>query len=136
MAKNIRFRGESSEANKALSLILPDFVLCMRDFTLELCIDGKPISTNEYLEECLAARKGRASKFNKQREYIREYFQKRMCFTFPLPGDNSVLRNLEFLRFDDLSCSFKDATSRFVSYIYGIPPKQLLASKPVNGRSK
>ncbi|XP_060575226.1 guanylate-binding protein 1-like [Ruditapes philippinarum] len=134
MEKNIRFRGESSEDNKTLNLILPDFVLCLRDFCLKLVKDGKPISANEYLEKSLAENKGKAKNFNKPRECIRKYFQKRMCFAFPVPGDCDVLENLEYLRFDDLSVMFQDVTSQFLSHIYSIPPKQLLTSKPVNGR--
>jgi hypothetical protein len=92
MAKNIRYRGQSSEDNQMLNLILPDFVLCVRDFTLELEFDGKVISSNEYLETSLASKKGKASKFNKPRECIRKYFPKRECFAFPMPGDTSVIR--------------------------------------------
>jgi hypothetical protein len=136
MAKNIRFRGESSEDNKSLNLILPDFVLCLRDFSLKLVIDEKTISANEYLEISLAENKGKAVIFNKPRECIRKYFQNRMCFAFPVPGDGDVIENMETLSFDKLSVKFKDATSLFVSHIYSIPPKDLLASKPVTGPSK
>ncbi|XP_060575210.1 guanylate-binding protein 1-like [Ruditapes philippinarum] len=134
MEKNIRFRGESSEDNKTLNLILPDFVLCLRDFSLKLVINGKTISANDYLEVCLAENKSKAEYFNKPRECIRKNFQKRMCFAFPVPGDSDVMDNLETLSFDDLSTKFKDVTSRFLSHIYSVPPKKLLTSKPVNGR--
>ncbi|XP_060575169.1 guanylate-binding protein 1-like isoform X2 [Ruditapes philippinarum] len=133
MAKNIRFRGESSEDNKTLNLILPDFVLCLRDFSLKLIIDEKMVSANEYLEFTLAENKSKAANFNKPRECIRKFFQKRMCFAFPVPGDGDVLENLETLGFDDLSAKFRIATTNFVSHIYSIPPKDLLASKPVTG---
>jgi hypothetical protein len=136
MAKNIRYRGKSSEDNQTLNLILPDFVLCLRDFSLKMVKDGKKISENEYLENSLADRKGKADHFNKPRECIRKYFPKRMCFAFPVPGDGDVLENLETLKFSDLSERFKDVTFRFVSHIYCVPPKELLASKPVNGQSK
>jgi hypothetical protein len=136
MAKNIRYRGKSSEDNAILNLILPDFVLCLRDFSLKMMKDGKRISDNDYLELSLADKKGKAEHFNKPRECIRKYFPKRMCFAFPVPGDGDVLENLETLKFSDLSDRFKDVTSRFVSHIYCVPPKELLASKPVNGQSK
>jgi hypothetical protein len=108
----------------------------VRDFSLKLVIDEKTISANEYLEISLAENKSKSANFNKPRECIRNYFQKRICFAFPVPGDGDVLENLETLSFDDLSTKFKDVTSRFLSHINSIPPKTLLTSKPVNGRSK
>ncbi|XP_053376380.1 guanylate-binding protein 1-like isoform X2 [Mercenaria mercenaria] len=134
MAKNIRYRGESSEDNKTLNLILPDFVLCVRDFSLKLSKGGKKITEDEYLEQSLAEKKGKEEKFNKPRECIRKYFPQRKCFTLPVPGDGDVLENLETLQFTDLSDKFKEATMRFVSYVYSKQPKELLTSKPVNGQ--
>ena len=136
MSKNIRFRGESSEDNQTLNLILPDFVLCLRDFSLKLKKDGRNLTENGYLEESLAENKSRAPVFNKPRECIRKFFPKRECFAFPVPGDGDVLENLENLSFNDLSGNFQEVTTRFVSFIYSKPPKELLASKPVSGQSK
>jgi hypothetical protein len=101
-----------------------------------LIIGGKKITENEYLEQSLADNKNQAEQFNKPRECIRKYFRKRECFAFPVPGDGDVLENLETLRLSDLSTRFKEATARFVSYIYSLPPKELLVSKPVKGQSK
>ncbi|XP_060552248.1 guanylate-binding protein 6-like isoform X1 [Ruditapes philippinarum] len=134
MASNIRFRGKSPEDNQLINLILPDFVLCLRDFSLKLIKDGKKITENDYLEQSLAENKGKTDQFNKPRACIRKYFTKRECFAFPVPGDGDVLENLETLSFTQLSKRFKEVTSRFKSYIYKIPPKNLLASKPINGQ--
>ncbi|XP_060551713.1 guanylate-binding protein 1-like [Ruditapes philippinarum] len=133
MASYIRYRGISSEDNEMLNLILPIFVLRIRDCSLELVKDGKPMSTNEYLEDCLADKKKRAAKFNKQRKCIRKYFPTRACFAFPPPGDDSAIRNLQHLSFDALCDKFKKATEIFVSYIYTIPPKDMSGSTPING---
>ncbi|XP_060551714.1 guanylate-binding protein 1-like [Ruditapes philippinarum] len=134
MAKSIKFRGKASEDNQWIGQILPDFVLCLRDFSLKLISAGKKISENEYLEQSLADNECQAEEFNKPRECIRKYFRKRECFAFPVPGDGDVLENLETLRLSDLSTRFKEATARFVSYIYSLPPKELLVSTPVKGR--
>ena len=136
MAKNIRFRGESSEDNQALNMILPDFVLCLRDFSLKLRNRDRMLTANEYLEESLVENKSKAIQFNKPRECIRKYFPKRECFAFPVPGDENVLENLDRLSLNDLSVRFQEVTTRFVSFIYSKPPKELLASKPVSGESK
>ncbi|XP_060605755.1 guanylate-binding protein 1-like [Ruditapes philippinarum] len=134
MASNIRFRGQSSEDNQSISLILPDFVLCLRDFCLKLIKDGKKITENDYLEQTLAENKNKAEQFNKPRECIRNNFTRRECFAFPFPCNIDDLENLETLSFTDLSAKFQDVTTRFTSYIYTIPPKELLASKPLNGQ--
>jgi hypothetical protein len=136
MAENIRFRGEKSEDNDPLNSVLPDFILCLTDFSLKLVFDGKTISANEYLDKCLAENKSKAANFNQPRKCIRKYFKQRMCFAFPVPGDGDVLENLETLSIAQLSYRFKEVTTRFTSYIYKIPPKNLLASKPINGQSK
>ncbi|XP_060561032.1 guanylate-binding protein 2-like [Ruditapes philippinarum] len=134
MASNIRFRGQSSDDNQSINLILPDFVLCLRDFSLKLIKDGKKITENEYLDLSLAEKKSKADQFNKPRACIKKYFTRRECFAFPVPGDGDVLENLETLSFTHLSTRFKEVTTRFTSYIYKIPPKELLASKPINGQ--
>ncbi|XP_060561033.1 guanylate-binding protein 1-like [Ruditapes philippinarum] len=136
MASNIRFRGESSEDNQQINLILPDFVLCLRDFSLKLIKDGKKITENDYLEQSLAENKSKTDQFNKPRACIRKYFTKRECFAFPVPGDGDVLENLETLSFTHLSTSFQVVTILFTSYIYQkIRPKALLGSKPINGQN-
>ncbi|XP_060572446.1 guanylate-binding protein 1-like [Ruditapes philippinarum] len=134
MASNIRYRGKSSEDNELINLIIPDFVLCLRDFSLKLIKDGNKITENDYLEQSLAENKSKADQFNKPRACIRKYFTKRECFAFPVPGDADVLENLETLSFTQLSTRFKDVTSRFTSFIYSIPPKTLVISKPINGQ--
>ena len=118
MAKTIRYRGKASEDNQMLKLILPHFVLCLRDFGLKMQKNGKDLSENEYLEDCLAENNSRTEDFNKPREYIRTYFPKRECFAFPVPGDGNVIENLENIEFTDLSEKFKGTASRFVSYIH------------------
>lgn len=41
----------------------PTFVWAVRDFTLELATDGKPISADEYLENALTLKKGFLRRF-------------------------------------------------------------------------
>lgn len=134
MSKFIHFRG--SQENECLNLVLPDLVLCLRDFSLKLVKDGRTITEDEYLEECLEVEKGRDDRFNKPRECIRKYFPVRKCLTFPVPGDGDVIENLETLPFGALSKKFKEAICHFDSYISNLTPKGLLASKPITGQSK
>jgi hypothetical protein len=136
MAENIKYRGNVSKDSKEINKILPDFVLCLRDFSLKLVKDGKKITEKEYLEECIADNESQTEELNQPRACIRKYFQERTCFAFPVPGDGDVLANLDTIRFSDLSARFKETTKRFVSYIYRLPPKELVVSTPVKGQSK
>lgn len=134
IAKNIRFKGGSSTYNDNINLVLPDFVLCVRDFSLKLSKGGKEMSEDEYLEHGLAKQEDRDETFNKPRECIRKFFKVRRCFTFPVPGDADVLENLGKLPLKNLSSKFRKATKRFVCHIYSLQPKDILASKPINGQ--
>ncbi|XP_053388179.1 guanylate-binding protein 2-like [Mercenaria mercenaria] len=135
MSSNIRFADRCDEKNKALKAILPEFVLCLRDFSLRLYVEGKgKLTEDDYLKDCLQHQKEMDESYNKPRECIRDFFSSRKCFTMPVPGDDEILENLETLEFDQLSKRFQEATVRFVSYIYSKDPKELIVSKPVNGK--
>ena len=46
------------EDDTRLCEYFPTFVWAVRDFTLELSLDGKPISADDYLENALTLKKG------------------------------------------------------------------------------
>ncbi|XP_053386665.1 guanylate-binding protein 1-like [Mercenaria mercenaria] len=139
MSKNIKFkkREEMDQYSDAeLALILPTFVLCVRDFTLELKKDGVELTEDQYLEDCLELKPEKDStneKFNKPRECIIKYFPTRKCFTFDRPGDKKVIQRLESISTKELSKSFVDDTERFMHFVYECKGKVLLGSKPVRG---
>ncbi|XP_053390902.1 uncharacterized protein LOC128553752, partial [Mercenaria mercenaria] len=139
MSKNISFaRGENTD--EKFDLILPTFVLCLRDFMLELEKDGEELTADEYLEDCLELKpvppngKKDAEKYNRPREYIRKYFPKRKCFTFDRPGDKKVMWRLETAKADELSEDFREETKQFLGYVYNCKAKVLLNSKSVRGK--
>ncbi|XP_061094301.1 guanylate-binding protein 1-like isoform X1 [Conger conger] len=99
----------------------PKFVWVIRDFTLELKIDGRAVTDNEYLEHSLSLRKGRDKKtadYNLPRECIRSYFPTRRCFVFITPTTPENMSRLDSLDECDLSQSFRTVTSSFCSYIF------------------
>jgi len=49
---------DDEEDDTRLCEYFPKFVWAVRDFTLELSIDGKAISADEYLENALTLKKG------------------------------------------------------------------------------
>ncbi|XP_051855998.1 guanylate-binding protein 7-like [Antechinus flavipes] len=116
----------------------PDFVWTVRDFTLELKIDGRPITPDEYLENALKLSKGNDSKvelINLPREGIRKFFPKRKCFTFDRPtNDKSLLAHLQDVQESQLEASFRNQTDNFCSYIFSnAKPKTLSGGIMVNG---
>ncbi|XP_072505093.1 guanylate-binding protein 7-like isoform X2 [Notamacropus eugenii] len=116
----------------------PDFVWTVRDFTLELELDGRPITPDEYLENALKLSKGEHPKIhmaNLPRECIRKFFPKRKCFTFDRPTNNrSILAHLEDVQESQLEPAFKDQAENFCSYIFSnAKPKTLSGGIMVNG---
>ncbi|XP_072505118.1 guanylate-binding protein 6-like isoform X2 [Notamacropus eugenii] len=116
----------------------PDFVWAVRDFTLELELDGHPITPDEYLENALKLSKGKNPKVamaNLPRECIRKFFAKRKCFTFDRPTNNkSLLAHLEDVHESHLEPAFKDQADNFCSYIFSnAKPKTLFGGIMVDG---
>ncbi|XP_036613718.1 guanylate-binding protein 4-like [Trichosurus vulpecula] len=116
----------------------PDFVWTVRDFTLELKVDGRTITADDYLENALKLSKGNHPKVeivNLPRECIRKFFPKRKCFTFDRPtNDKSLLAHLEDVQESQLEPAFKDQADNFCSYIFSTAkPKTLSGGIVVNG---
>ncbi|XP_062047675.1 guanylate-binding protein 4-like [Lepus europaeus] len=100
----------------------PDFVWCVRDFILELKLDGCPITEDEYLENALKLIPGRNPKIqnsNLARECIRHFFPKRKCFTFDRPTkEKELLVHIEDVAEDQLDPNFQVQSENFCSYIF------------------
>ncbi|XP_062961861.1 guanylate-binding protein 4-like [Cynocephalus volans] len=100
----------------------PDFVWTVRDFVLELVLDGHPITEDEYLENALKLIPGKNPKIqssNMPRECIRHFFPKRKCFVFDRPtSDKKLLAHVEQLSEDQLDCNFQSQSKNFCSYIF------------------
>ncbi|XP_074122396.1 guanylate-binding protein 3-like isoform X2 [Sminthopsis crassicaudata] len=116
----------------------PDFVWAVRDFTLELKINGCPITPDEYLENGLKLIKGNHPKIqraNLPRECIRKFFPKRKCFIFDCPiYDKKLLTCLQNVQESQLEPAFKSQTNNFCSYIFSnAKPKILSGGIMVNG---
>ncbi|XP_045197372.2 guanylate-binding protein 1-like isoform X2 [Mercenaria mercenaria] len=135
LSKNMKVTSSSS-SDERLDCIMPQFVLCLRDFNLELRIDGKEITEDEYLEDCLKTKEVETpedEKYNRPRECIKKYFTRRKVFTFDRPAGRSVMRRLDTAQDEDLNEEFIQETERFMSYVYDCPEKVLLNKLPVSG---
>ncbi|XP_054855174.1 guanylate-binding protein 1-like isoform X2 [Eublepharis macularius] len=96
----------------------PTFIWAVRDFTLQLELDGRPISGDEYLENALQRREGLPEKLDFAKKYIREYFPSRKCFVFDRPATRQELVKLEDLPERKLNHDFVQEAHRFRNYIY------------------
>jgi len=133
MAEHIDEKGQ--EASK------PALVWLLRDFLLELADEeGRPITPDEYLEQCLRKRppdgadaeRSRAAR--EVREMLLRYFPHRSCTTLCQPViDEEQLRHLSDVPFADLRAefrgSFQELQSRLVRTARAQP--KTVAGQPV-----
>nr|XP_048309663.1 guanylate-binding protein 1-like isoform X10 [Myodes glareolus] len=99
----------------------PVFVWTLRDFSLELEINGKPVTPDEYLENSLALIKETdktPKNLNESRKCIRKFFPEKKCFVFDRPADKTYLSKLETITEGDLSKEFVEQVGEFTSYIF------------------
>ncbi|XP_059544933.1 guanylate-binding protein 6-like [Myotis daubentonii] len=120
-AKSSPSSGEAGDSDEFASFF-PDFVWVVRDFMLELKLDGHTITEDEYLENALKLVPGENPKIqysNMPREYIRKFFPKRKCFIFERPTNNiNLLQHMEEVSENQLECSFQVQTKNFCNYIF------------------
>ncbi|XP_012696720.2 guanylate-binding protein 1-like [Clupea harengus] len=116
----------------------PNFVWAVRDFSLELNIEGQEVTEDEYLEYALQLKPGRSRnvvEYNLPRECIRNYFPSRRCFTFPVPTHPDNMSRLESLNPDELSREFLRVAEYFCKFVFMQSEVKLLKDGyEVNGK--
>ncbi|CAH6777139.1 Gbp4 [Phodopus roborovskii] len=120
-AKSSPREGEVEDSSEFVSFF-PDFVWAVRDFALELKLDGHVITADEYLENALKLIPGnnpKIQKSNMTRECIRYFFPVRRCFVFDRPTtDKSLLFQIEKVPENQLEWNFQVESKKFCSYIF------------------
>ncbi|XP_066499374.1 guanylate-binding protein 1-like [Hoplias malabaricus] len=118
--------------------VFPSFVWAVRDFYLQLELDGKPITADEYLENALKLNPGNSKPDDlksKTRRSLQEFFAVRKCFVFERPASSKKLVNMETLTDADLEDDFVKEADAFCSYIYNnSSPKTMRGGLGVSGR--
>ncbi|XP_066232957.1 guanylate-binding protein 4-like isoform X1 [Saccopteryx leptura] len=113
--------GEEDDSAKFVSFF-PDFVWAVRDFSLELKLEGGTITEDEYLEHALKLIPGKnpqIEKSNLPRECIRKFFPRRKCFVFDRPtNDKELLHHLEKVSENQLDLNFQQQSKNFCKYIF------------------
>uniref|UniRef100_A0A8C3H9R9 GB1/RHD3-type G domain-containing protein n=1 Tax=Chrysemys picta bellii TaxID=8478 RepID=A0A8C3H9R9_CHRPI len=111
-------RGGRQEGEDSAEFVrfFPTFVWALRDFTLQLELDGREITEDEYLENSLKLKTGSSQQtqlYNLPRECIRQFFPARKCFVFVPPAGRRDLARLEELQEDELEPEFREQVARF-----------------------
>ncbi|XP_053124687.1 guanylate-binding protein 1-like [Hemicordylus capensis] len=143
LTKKIRVRSSSrdcreNENSAEFVRFFPDFIWAVRDFTLQLEIDGRSVSEDGYLEAALKLQQGdteQIKKCNLPRLCIRKFFRSRKCFTFDRPTSRRNLPRLEELEEDDLEADFLEPVASFCQHIWETSqPKTIPGGQIVTGR--
>ncbi|XP_065146033.1 guanylate-binding protein 4-like isoform X2 [Paramisgurnus dabryanus] len=119
----IKVKSSNKNVDESIEFVsfFPSFIWAVRDFTLELEIDGKDATENEYLEFALKLKHGtgnNVTKYNLPRECIQKFFPSRTCFTFPFPTAPKNVSRLESLNTADLEPDFLKVTDRFCKFVF------------------
>uniref|UniRef100_A0A8C6GWM9 GB1/RHD3-type G domain-containing protein n=1 Tax=Mus spicilegus TaxID=10103 RepID=A0A8C6GWM9_MUSSI len=99
----------------------PDFVWTLRDFCLELKINGQPLSADEYLGNSLKLLQGCSQKekeLNLPQLCIRKFFPTKKCLVFERPAPGKKIGQLESLQDKDLDSDFVKQVAEFSSYVF------------------
>ncbi|XP_053547116.1 guanylate-binding protein 1 [Bombina bombina] len=129
---------EEIDASAEFKRFFPSFTWCVRDFCLDLEIDGKPITEDQYLCNALKLKSGFSKKvleYNLPRECIRHYFHSHKCFVFDQPANKQNLQRLDDLPDSELDPTFVMQTEKFLSYVFdNSQPKTMPGGHIVTGR--
>ncbi|XP_054663962.1 guanylate-binding protein 1-like isoform X1 [Grus americana] len=112
---------DEPEDSEKIVLFLPTFIWAVRDFTLQLELDGEEVSEDEYLENALKLKAGSSpetQRYNQPRECIRQFFPRRKCFVFDQPARKRDLVRLEELEDDEIDPEFQQQVEKFCSHVW------------------
>ncbi|XP_069838459.1 guanylate-binding protein 2-like [Dendropsophus ebraccatus] len=121
------------------ALMLSILVWAVRDATLKLEINGRPVTADDYLENSLQditrVKSIRGQEQNKARMTIRTCFPKRKCFIFDVPSsDKEILSTMDQVSETNLQPRFLEQTKDFCRFILEeVPPKILKGGMAITG---
>ncbi|KAL3661515.1 hypothetical protein V7S43_013275 [Phytophthora oleae] len=136
--------GDKLEESRALAPHFPPFVWLLRDFLLDMQIDGNDLTANQYLEKALDAReisttasestRMRQIERNRTRASIRVLFGRRECLTLVRPvTDERDLRRAAELSAAELRPEFVEQMSAVRRRLLSSVAAKELLGKPLNG---
>ncbi|XP_051865901.1 guanylate-binding protein 1-like [Pristis pectinata] len=140
LSKRIQVRSQHNVSDsRDFVRFFPEFVWVIRDLNLELEIEGKEVSADDYLEHCLRLREDESSEQNREyndlRRCIRDHFPTRRCFAFPCPAQRKKLKGLQEMEDEDLDEEFVEELRRLCEYVLtNKKVKRVLGGHQVTGR--
>ncbi|XP_052403554.1 guanylate-binding protein 1 [Carassius gibelio] len=140
LTENIRVKAEESQdENESADFmsVFPSFVWAVRDFTLQLKKEDKPITSDDYLEGALELKNGSSPQtvqYNLPRRCLRNFFAERKCFVFPRPASTQNMWKMEELTEKELDSKFLEQANTFCHYIYNnSETKTVSGSRTITG---
>ena len=136
LTNHISMKAQEEETGDDFAKFFPMLIWAVRDHHLELTVDEKEITANEYLEKCLALKRGRGkdvTDYNALRETIRAFFKTRNCFLFPLPTPMENLKNLDKLQMSELDPNFIKVGHDFTKFIFDAGLCKMMNGKEITG---
>ncbi|XP_072890073.1 guanylate-binding protein 1-like isoform X1 [Hemitrygon akajei] len=140
LSKRIQMKAQPDDCDsREFVRFFPEFVWVLRDLTLDMHIDGKDVTPNEYLEHSLKLKDREISEqdkeYNELRRCIRNHFPSRCCFAFPTPTFRKKLKQLQELEDKDLDEEFVTERQNLINYIYTHKKvKRVVGGQLVTGR--
>ena len=135
LSKTIKVSSNSTSSDPIeLAKYFPSFFWLLRDFTLRLeDLEGKAITSKQYLENALKIQKGNSEMIeekNKLRKLIMTFFPDRDCITLVRPIENeNLLQQLMTISDSELRPEFLEQASQFRLKVFNkVTPKM------INGR--
>ncbi|XP_040399661.1 guanylate-binding protein 1-like [Cygnus olor] len=110
----------------------PGFIWAVRDFILELSLDGQSITEDEYLENALRLQPGSShmvQEQNKLRQCLRDFFPERKCFVMLPPAEVEAMRRLAELDEGQLRPSFLRQADAFCRHVWDKAPVKALPGR-------
>ncbi|XP_013400986.1 uncharacterized protein LOC106166866 [Lingula anatina] len=130
--------GNKEETGESFSKYFPQFIWAVRDFALQLEIDGRACTSDEYLEHALQLKKGKSRAvfdFNAPRECIRTFFPQRKCFVLQKPvEDEALLHRLDQANDGDIRPGFLREAQRFCEAVWTGVDGFTVQGNTINGR--
>ncbi|CAI5703773.1 unnamed protein product [Peronospora effusa] len=115
----------------------PSFMWVVRDFTLQLLDNGKPISSKQYLENALQPTGGYsddAVEKDQIRALLSDFFRHRDCVTLVRPvDDEQKLRNLPQVPYEELRHEFRTSFESLCKRLFGKAKPKTMFGKALNG---
>ncbi|KAE9034188.1 hypothetical protein PR003_g8536 [Phytophthora rubi] len=141
LSKHIQTSSASSSSSKdaadRLHEFFPSFLWVVRDFTLQLLDNGKPISSKQYLENALQPTGGYsddAVEKDQIRALLSDFFRQRDCVTLVRPvDDEQKLRNLPKVPYEELRDEFRSSFESLRKRLFGKAKPKTMFGKPLNG---